>query len=143
MEIRIAKLFVEVGDYYVFSEKKKLGSSSNHLLELIGGRIARDETQFQGLLRELEEEDLSGILTLKSKQEGPAPKHIIVFNESHAIYKITINNDEYKKLKYSPDESYGFHKIEDRLINNKDLLKKNISRFTNKTVAIFKELELL
>ena len=76
------------------------GSSDDHLLELLGGHLEPSESDFQGLLRELQEEDLSGILANKVKSLNPRPKEILVNHEKHSIYKVNITQDDYNNNSY-------------------------------------------
>jgi len=143
MTIHISKIFVGIGESYLFSEKIKLWSSNDHLLELLGGHLENSETPFQGLIRELQEEDSSGILASKVNSLKPLPREIVINDEKHSIYKIEIKRGEFKSLKHNPSESYGFHLIEKSILDDNKSLKKNISKFTQKTRKIFTQLSLL
>ena len=143
MTDEISKIFVEVREFYLFSEKRKPGSSDDHLLELPGGRLEPSETPFQGLMRELQEEDLSEILANKVESLDPQPKEILVNHEKHSIYKVNITQDEYNYLKHNPNESYGFKLIEKSVVDDKKTLENSIHKFTNKTRKIFIQLNML
>lgn len=141
---QVSKILLQVGDKYVFSKKREPWSSSkDHKLELIGGAIEYNETPFSGLIRELKEEEVSGILSEKAKRLNPIPIKLYVGNEPHFIYKITISNDEYNKMLHNVSESYGFDLIQKKVIEDKPTLKKNISFFTPKTIRIFHALNFL
>ncbi len=142
MTDEISKIFVEVRRFYLFSEKRKPESSDDHLLELPGGRLEPSETAFQGLMRELQEEDLSEILANKVKSLDPQPKEILVNHEKHSIYKVNITQDEYNNLRYNPNESYGFQLIEKSVVDDKKTLENSIHKFTNKTRMIFIQLNM-
>lgn len=120
MTIHISKIFIVLKEFYLFSEKRKPFSSDDRLLELLGGRLDNSETPFQGLIRELQEEDLSGMLANKVKSLNLQPRDIVVNNENHSIYEIEITQKEYNGLKYNPTESYGFHLIEKSIIDDKN-----------------------
>ena len=106
---RVSKIFVSVDRYYAFSEKRAPQSPwKDHRLELIGGTLNSNETPFQGLDRELREEELSGTLSEKVQLVKPVPKEMLVNDKPHFIYATTITDDEYGKLIHYPDESYGF-----------------------------------
>lgn len=142
MTDEISKIFVEVRKFYLFSEKRKPESSDDHLLELPGGRLEPSETAFQGLMRELREEDLSEILANKVKSLDPQPKEILVNHEKHSIYKVNITQDEYNNLRHNPNESYGFQLIEKSVVDDKKTLENSIHKFTNKTRMIFIQLNM-
>ncbi len=143
MPDEISKIFVEVRKFYLFSEKRKPESSDDHLLELLGGRLEPSETPFQGLMRELQEEDLSEILANKVKSLDPQPKEILVNHEKHSIYKVNITQGEYNNLRHNPNESYGFQLIEKSVVDDKKTLGNSIHKFTNKTGKIFIQLNML
>ncbi|MBT3878314.1 MAG: hypothetical protein HON76_19200 [Candidatus Scalindua sp.] len=143
MTDEISKIFVEVRKYCLFSEKRKPESSDDHLLELLGGRLEHSETPFQGLMRELQEEDLSEILANKVKPLDLQPKEILVNHEKHSIYKVNITQDEYNNLRHNPNESYGFQLIEKSVVDDKKTLGNSIHKFTNKTGKIFIQLNML
>jgi len=143
MTDEISKIFVAVRKYCLFSEKRKPESSDDHLLELLGGRLEPSETPFQGLMRELQEEDLSEILANKVKSLDLQPKEILVNHEKHSIYKVNITQDEYNNLRHNPNESYGFQLIEKSVVDDKKTLGNSIHKFTNKTGKIFIQLNML
>jgi N-acetylglutamate synthase-like GNAT family acetyltransferase len=144
MPKRVSKAFVLIGDHYLFSEKRAPQSpEKDHRLELIGGAMESGETPFQGLLRELQEEEPSGTLSKKANTLNSTPREIVVGIEPHFIYQMTITDDEYKRITHDAHESYGFHLVQKSVIMDIDKLKANISLFTPKTIAIFRELGLL
>lgn len=141
---KVSKIFVLVGDKYIFSKKRSPSSpKKDKKLELIGGGLDPKETFFQGLIRELQEEEESGILAQKAKALNPTYKEIIVKEDPHFIYSMDLNKDEFKKLIPNKKESYGFYLIPKNLILNKESLRRNIELFTPKTSLIFSELDYL
>jgi hypothetical protein len=141
---RVSKILLLVDNHYVFSEKRAPESSEkDHKLELIGGALNEDESAFQGLIRELQEEEQSGLLSKKAEKLNLSPKEIVVKNEPHFIYRMEISNAEYKEMIHSTDESYGFHLVQDNIILDKNELRENISRFTPKTIKIFQALDMV
>ena len=141
MSKRVSKILLQVGDNYVFSKKRAPWSrKKDHKLELIGGALEYNESPFSALIRELKEEELSGILSEKAISLNPIPIEIYVGKEPHFIYRITISKDEYNKLIYNHDESYGYQLIQRNAIEVKLTLTKFITLFTPKTIRIFKAL---
>jgi ribosomal protein S18 acetylase RimI-like enzyme len=144
MPKRVSKAFVLVGDHYLFSEKREPQSpEKDHRLELLGGTIGSGETPFQGLLRELQEEERSGTLLEKASTLNPSPREIAIGIEPHFIYEMAVTDDEYKRMAHDAHESYGFHLVPKSAIMDEDELRTNTSLFTPKTIAIFRELGLL
>lgn len=141
---KVSKIFLSVNDNYVFSKKRSPRKpKKDKKLELIGGQLDSKETFFQALIRELQEEEESGILAQKAKALNPTYKEIIVKGEPHFIYTMNLNKDEFKKLIPNTEESYGFHLIQQSLVLNKEKLKSNIKLFTPKTLLILSELNYI
>jgi hypothetical protein len=141
-EPAVAKLFIRADSGYIFSEKNKLGSTSDHRLELIGGKIDRcDKTPVDALIREAGEEDLSGIIASEVRRQQPKGKEIVVGKQDHSIFEISISDAQLKNLP-NEDESHGFVRIEAKIIDEPSELTnaQNFSRFTDKTQKIFRKL---
>lgn len=144
MTKKVSKLLLQVGDNYLFSKKRAPWSSKkDNKLELIGGALEYNESPLSALIRELKEEEQSGILSKKVMTLNPIPSEIYVGNEPHFIYQITISNDEYSKTIYCHDESYGYQLIQRDIIEDRSALAKCISLFTPKTIRIFQALKFL
>lgn len=140
----IAKLFIRANAYYIFSEKRKPSSpKSDHGLELAGGQIEDGESPLEALIREVEEEELSGIIAAKTRHQRPECKRVVVDGQDHFIFEISIEDDDFKNLRHNEDESYGFVKVEVGIIDKKHELRISLSRFTPKTRKIFRALELV
>jgi len=137
---RISKILLKAGNYYVFSYKNSSRPGLDGKLELIGGNIEANESPFEGLIRELKEEETTETLSQKASEIRPGSIKIYVNKQEHFIYFMSITQDEYKTLRHSPDESYGFKLIEDAVILDKDEFCKNSKNFTLKTIKIFDEL---
>ena len=140
----VAKLFIRASSYYIFSNKRKRSSHKNdHRLELIGGQIESGESPLEALIREVGEEELSRIIAAKTKKQFPKCKRVVVDKEDHFIFEISVNDDDFKNMRHNDRESYGFVKVEVNIIDEKDKLRTNLSRFTPKTGKIFHALELV
>ena len=139
----VAKLFIRVNGYYIFSKKRKRSSpKSDHYLELFGGHINDGESPRKALIREIEEE-LGCIIAAKLKNKRPKPKKIVVDKEDHFIYKVSFDSDDFKNMRCNTCESYGFEKFEARVIDEQDKLRIKLSCFTTKTRNIFRALRLI
>jgi hypothetical protein len=140
----IAKLFIRTEAHYIFSSKRKPGSSkSDRRLELIGGRLEAGESPRQALIREVQEEELSGTIAAKVKNQQLNCKRVNISRQKHFIFEVWVNEDDIKRLMHNEVESYGFSKVEEEIINEKDELRASLSRFTPKTRRIFRALGLV
>jgi hypothetical protein len=143
---RVAKIFLHLDDHYVFSQKRAPWlpeDAATRRLELIGGTIVGDETPFEALLRELQEEETSGMLAEKARTLRPTPQQIVVYGEPHYIYRMTISGDEFERMIHDPEESYGFDLVSETVIADREKLRENAARFTWKTRGIFQALGLM
>lgn len=140
----VAKLLLRTNADYIFSRKRKPGSAKDHHLELIGGKIDdSDETPLAALIREAGEEDTSGTLAAQIRRRRPEVKRITVRGQPHFIFEMMVPNLDLSKLKYDKGESYGFEPVAARIIGDHRELKRNSSKFTSKTVRIFREMGFL
>jgi len=137
---RISKLLLKAGSRFVFSYKNSRRPGLDGRLELIGGNIEQYESPFEGLIRELQEEETSGILSNKADELRPASVQISVNKQEHFIYFMSILEEEFKSLRHSPEESYGFALIDEAVILDNDEFCRNSKKFTLKTTKIFDEL---
>lgn len=142
-ETGVAKLFIRANAYYVFSKKRKPSSKSDHHLELMGGHIEDGESPLKALIREVKEEELSSVIATKTKRQRPKGKRVDVDGENHFIFKISVDGDDFNNMRPDGKESYGFVKVEADVIEEKDKLNNNLSRFTPKTGEIFRALGLV
>lgn len=137
----IVKIFIKTKKYYIFSRKKAYGQRSNGLLELIGGHVESGETPLEALLREVQEEEETGILANLLVNIKLPPTEVTVavngIGELHYIYYLNVSEEDSKKLKASNDESYGFEFIKTSLVETKKGLVKLRTDLTWKTNEIF------
>ena len=139
----VSKVLLTCGELYVFSIKKSpLKPEKDNRLELFGGNVEPGESPFEGLVRELREEEESGTLAEKAALLKPGIlKKFVVDDKTQCIYRMHLTPDEYHLLKAHPDESFGIRTIRKALLTSPNLL--NLKQFTPKTVAIFKNLQLI
>ena len=137
-----SKMFVEIGDYYLFSLKREPNRpESDHRLELLGGKQESGETPFQALIREVREEEASGILAQQASDENPPARVVDVSGEAHHIYRISLRKNDWHRLVASPRESYGFHLVPK--VQLEPIPEADRARYTPKTLAIFRALNML
>lgn len=139
----VSKVLLTCGEIYVFSIKKSpLKPEKHNKLELFGGNVEPGESPFEGLIRELREEEESGTLAEKAVLLKPdIIKQFVVDDKTQCIFQMDLTPDEYHLLKTHPAESLGIRTICRALFTSSDLL--NLNQFTPKTVAIFKNLQLI
>jgi hypothetical protein len=143
-ETGVAKLFIRANAYYVFSEKRTPNDPErDHRLELVGGHIEDGESPRKALIREAKEEELTYTIAKKTRRQRPKGEKVVVDKENHYIFKISVDDDDFKKMRPDRKESYGFVKVEADTIEEKDKLINSLSRFTPKTGEIFRALGLV
>jgi NUDIX domain-containing protein len=134
----VAKIFVRVvkggEDYYLFSRKNSPGHKKHNHLELLGGNN-EDEDFLEGAIRELKEEETTGLLASKLSRQHL--KHEVEIDETvHYIFEISIGYFEYEGLKPNQDESLGFELIPHSVLNSQEFQRS----LTKRTRQIFKAL---
>lgn len=133
-----AKIFLRFGDTLLFSIKRSpFCPQKDQKLELVGGGIEMGETPMEGLIRELAEEESSGILAKKATLEVPQSRKVFVADEPHFIYDMAITQTDIDQLRMNDTESYGF-----QLLHKSELADDPV-RFTPKTLGIFRALGLI
>lgn len=140
----VAKIFVECGGYYVFSKKWKASDpESDNLLELLGGKVDEGEEPMQALVRELREEEKTGIIAAKVLHLQPQYKQVVVSGQNHYIYRVVLEPGNLQNIRHNEKESRGFVKVGMDILQNKHELLVNLTNFTPKTRKIFRALDLV
>lgn len=139
----VSKIIIICEKQYVFSIKKSpLRPFKNNRLELFGGNVDLGETPFEGLIRELKEEEMSGILAEKAKEFKLKPiKLFEVERKTQCIYQMEISLHEYSQLKAHPDESYGIRTMSQKIFETGENI--DMDQFTPKTIKIFQNLGVI
>lgn len=150
---RSAKLLLSLQgqDAYVFAKKVSDNKERqiDGKLELMGGRVDQDESALAALIREVGEEDSSGILAkvILSEEGGGknlAKQTVVLPFEPQDIFAMEISPAVFDEMQAHVDgnkENTGYE-----IISKKDLkfeLKNHPERFTKKTLKIFKKLKKL
>jgi 8-oxo-dGTP pyrophosphatase MutT (NUDIX family) len=128
----VAKIILECGDALLFSIKRAPGKPhKDRKLELLGGHMEAGESPSEGLIRELREEEETGLLAEKALRLLPAYEEIIVENSRHFIFRMPLEPEDLGRIRPSPSESFGY-----RLIPRTQPVTDPVL-FTPKTVGIF------
>jgi 8-oxo-dGTP pyrophosphatase MutT (NUDIX family) len=123
-----------VGLRVLMSIKRDRGRRTDGKLEFLGGRLDEGENPKDGLLRELSEEESTGMLARVAGVRAGRRHLIVVSDVLHYVYVIHLVSPEHRQLVPHPDESLGFRLVSERTLtaNPRDL--------TSKTRKIFKEI---
>ncbi|MBI9047711.1 MAG: NUDIX domain-containing protein [Anaerolineaceae bacterium] len=139
----VSKIIIICEKQYVFSIKKSpLNPLKDNRLELFGGNVDLGETPFEGLIRELQEEEMSGILAEKAKAFKLKPLKLFgIEKKTQCIYQMEISLQEHSQLKAHPDESYGIQTLSQKKIVTLENIE--MDHFTPKTIKIFQNLGMI
>lgn len=121
----------------MLSKKRARKSQKKHgKLEMLGGHLKPEESPLQALIRELREEEASGLLSAKVRSVSPEPREVDAGGARHYLFDIEISYEEFTRLQPSPKESLGF-----RLVPTAELeAGKHHARLTPKTRKILNAL---
>lgn len=140
---QVSKIILYVGDSFVFGIKRvPQKPNKDGKLELFGGRVDKGETPLQALIREIREEEQSGVAADKIVQINPDPVEFKVGGDLHFIYQMPLTDHELKQLQINPEENYGYSLVERSIIKDSEQMADE-STFTPRTVKIFKKLRKL
>jgi len=139
---KISKIILFRDDSFFFSIKKAPHEPiKDGKLELPGGHVDEAETPLQGMIRELAEEEESGLIADKVALLRLTPLEIMVEGDPHFIYHMAFTGKEMERIRMSTKESYGYRLIPRSTIA--DPQRMDYSVFTRKTLKIFNELKRL
>lgn len=117
-------------EHLVVSQKRSGKKHKNFLLEFPGGKIDPHESVIDGLKREIQEEDPSGILLYNFNQQLKQPLSNVHYlrlrlanQQRHVLFKTTINVENWKQLakfykrhNIKNKETFGFYLIEKKYL---------------------------
>jgi len=136
---RISKIILFDEDSFFFAIKRVPSNADmDRKLELLGGGVDKGETPFQGLIRELAEEEESAVIAHRVAILQLSPVRIVVEGDRHFIYHSAITGKELEKVRMSDKEHYGYQLIPKSTIMAPDGINRSL--FTRRTVKIFSAL---
>lgn len=96
-------------------------------LEFLGGQLEDGEPPHEGLLRELQEEELTGELARLAGRRARPLGNFLAEGSSHLLFHLRISFAEYYRLQWDEEESHGF------MLVPKPFLDANRAALTPKT----------
>ncbi len=135
---RAAKLLATIEEagvtYLVFSQKRAgVEDKKKHgRLELLGGKIG-PEHPWEGLIRELYEEERSGTLARKLRAAEPAYEEVLLKDTTHYVFQLPLTAEEWEGLKPAAEESLGFELISVMQLREEEF-RARLTKRTRKTL---------
>jgi 8-oxo-dGTP pyrophosphatase MutT (NUDIX family) len=138
----VSKVLIRCGENYLFSRKRAPGQKKDKHLEMLGGKLEKNEDPLDALIRETREEEASGLLADFLAREKPSYEEVRVdlnvMDEPQYIFRIEMDPELVEQLKADPEESHGLEKIKAELFDSDYEMKYLRDQFTPKTVAILR-----
>jgi 8-oxo-dGTP pyrophosphatase MutT (NUDIX family) len=135
---RVCKAIISVGSdttsRYLMTLKRAPARDNDGKLEFLGGRMDNGETPLETLIRELSEEEATGVLSDIVEKRGLVPVEHLIGDALHYLFTLKVSFEQYSALKFDPDESYGL-----RLVAASDLTP-SFEKYTRKTNKIIQRL---
>ena len=112
-QVAKARIAVQRGGerWSLLSVKRAEGKAKHGKLEMLGGHLDGDESPIEALIRELREEEETGLLSEKVSAELPPHVSIDVAGALHHVFWFDVDNGDLAHLQYSPEESLGFELV--------------------------------
>lgn len=108
----VAKVVVSVTDgdmnLLLFSRKRAEGYGKHGRLEFLGGRLRKAERPLAALVRELREEEESGLLAERVRATQPPAETVRLSDARYHVFQLHITFLEYLALEHGRHESLGF-----------------------------------
>lgn len=135
-----SKILIHVGGNILLSSKKEPGNETrDRKLEMPGGTHEAGESPAEALLRELQEEEISGLLAHHATTDAHPLAEIVIGDASHFLFEMSVDSDIVPKLKPG-SESYGFETLDGKIVTSNEKLNYYKDQLTPKTFALFSAL---
>lgn len=138
----ISKIIVRIDGFaeptQLMSVKKAKDTPKHKKLEILGGGTDGQD-RFEGLVRELEEEEKTGRLAELVREKHPEPRSFSIADAPHHVYEVTIDYEDYIALRHHKSESFGFKVVPESKLKDPDFHPK----LTRKTLTLLHGLGLL
>ncbi|MHC4956408.1 MAG: NUDIX domain-containing protein [Planctomycetota bacterium] len=92
----------------LMSVKYAPGKSKDGKLEFLGGHLEEGDSPFEGMVRELIEEETTKRLAELVTDQRPTHVTKEAGRATHHLFEFDVNEAEVPKLQHSPNESRGF-----------------------------------
>ena len=108
-----ARIVIEDGDRRsaLLSRKNAPGRRAHAKLEMLGGHLDDDETAYEAIVRELREEEGSGVLARILAKEQPPSRMAIVDGAPHHLFEVRVTAAQCEGVHHDPHESLGFEQV--------------------------------
>lgn len=103
-------------------------------LEFLGGQLNPAEPPEAGLIRELQEEELTGNLAKLAAKRAKRVGFFAAEGADHALFHFSISFAEYCRLVWDEEESHGF------VLVPRPFLEANLASLTPKTRALLQQM---
>ena len=135
----VAKVFVRTDDGYLMVRKRAPGTEKDNRLEHLGGHIEEGESPLEGMLRELREEETTGLLASEMQRQHPSPLRFPLEGaEDQLIFELRIDSALARRLRADEAESYGLETVSAETLENDGKLRDFRDQLTPKTLAIYR-----
>ena len=110
----VSKIIVRIDGFaepvQLMSIKKSKGTPKHKKLEILGGGTDGQDA-FEGLVRELVEEEKTGRLAEIVRELHPEPTSFVIDESPHHVYEVTIAFKDYLTIRAHKAESFGFRVV--------------------------------
>ena len=132
----VAKILIEIDGAYLFAGKSRVRDRGR--LELLGGHVeAEDDGPFEALLRELGEEEETGLLAKEISRIRPADEKFKIGNRLQHVYRCNLGTFRWQALRPNRKEISTFVLVQRETIESPEYFLENAKLFTDMTKKLF------
>jgi 8-oxo-dGTP pyrophosphatase MutT (NUDIX family) len=134
--IAVAKVLIEIDGAYLFAGKSRARDRGR--LELLGGHVdAEDDGPFEALLRELREEEETGLLAKEISRIRPAGEKFQIGHRLQHVYRCNLGAFQWQALRPNRKEVSTFVLVQRETIETPEYFQQNAKLFTDMTKKLF------